>query len=320
MKCLILGANGFVGSHVVDAFLAEGYSVTAMVRKGSNLSNLHHCLDRIKLLRGDLRQTVGIERAVEGVDVLANLAWGSTPASSNEDPVLDVESNLVANLNVISTAVKARVRRYIFASSGGTVYGAPQSVPVSESHPTSPICSYGITKLATEKYLALNEHLHGLPATSLRIGNPYGERQQPYRNQGVLAVFIEKILCGQPLEVWGDGTVARDFLYVKDLAQAFVKAAAPQAPTGIYNIGSGRATTLNTIIDALRGLVPAGVDVRYKPGRKLDVPVSFLDCTKAEAALDWTAKMDLQSGILHTYQWMASQRNADGMVTHSDAA
>src|SRR4029434_4711286 len=180
-----------------------------------------------------------VTQAVAGCEVVFHMISTTIPKSSNDNPAYDVESNLVGTLRMLEAARKAGVRKVVFASSGGTVYGIPKVVPINESHPTDPICSYGISKLAVEKYLHLYHALHGLDYCILRIGNPYGEGQRPTAAQGAVGVFLYKALHGGVIEIWGDGTVTRDYIYIGDVIQAFLKAMTYSGEHRLFNIGAG---------------------------------------------------------------------------------
>jgi len=304
MKCLVIGGAGFIGSHVVDALVRDGNEVTVFDRPNISHENLIKSMDAIRILQGDLCNPVDIEEALRGQEVIYHFAATTLPESSNQNPIYDVESNLVAALGLMENALKTGVKKIIFASSGGTVYGIPQSLPISEQHATDPICSYGITKLAIEKYLALFNHLHNLPYVVLRFGNPYGERQRTDSAQGVIPVFLGKLKNNAVIDIWGDGTVARDYFHISDLVNAVLKAGTSHLKHGVFNIGGGAAYSLLeilSVIEKVTGIIP---QLRYLPGRKLDVPVNFLDISGAKKVLDWKPTVSLDEGIKKTWEWI----------------
>jgi UDP-glucose 4-epimerase len=187
-------------------------------------------------------------------------------------------------------------------SSGGTVYGTPNYLPVDEEHCTAPICSYGISKLSIEKYLHLYKHLHGLNYIVLRAANPYGKGQNPLTGQGVIANFIHKMKLEEPIEVWGDGTVVRDYFDVRDLSIITFKALFSDE-SGIYNIGSGIGLTINALIEIIGGHLSATPNIIYSEGRSLDVKSIVLDCTRVKKVFSWSASIDINSGIRDYLQW-----------------
>jgi len=277
MHCLVLGGAGFIGSHIVDALVARGHRVRIFDLPNISTQNLKQSIDSVEILGGDFNNVNEISLSLEDVDVVVHLVCTTLPGPSNENPVYDVESNVVGTLNLLEKSVKKGVKKIVFASSGGTVYGIPKSLPIPETHQTSPLCSYGITKLTIEKYLALFHRLHNLDYTILRAGNPYGERQRIDSVQGVVTVFLGKRLLNQTINIWGDGSVARDYFYISDLVSAFVRVIESDTKSKIYNIAGGRARSLNDILSVIREVTGLQPVVQYMPGRKLDVPVNCLD-------------------------------------------
>ena len=306
MRCLILGGAGFIGSHVVDALVARGHGVRVLDLKNVSKENLKRSMDHIEITEGDFHNVKEVAPALEGMDVVVHLVCTTLPGPSNENPAYDVESNVVGTLNLLDKAVETGVKKIVFASSGGTVYGIPERVPIPETHPTEPICSYGISKLAIEKYLALYGRLHDLGYVVLRLGNPYGERQRTDSVQGAVAVFLGKAFRGEPITIWGDGSVSRDYFYIDDLVSAFVRAIEGECPSRIYNIGSGRAYSLVDILSAIRAVTGLEPEVSFAPGRSLDVPVNCLDIGRATTELNWKPEISLEEGLERTWRWMES--------------
>jgi UDP-glucose 4-epimerase len=200
--------------------------------------------------------------------------------------------------------VAHNVPKIVFISSGGTVYGNPVYLPIDEKHPTNPLVSYGITKLTIEKYLQMYSHLYGIKAITLRVANPYGERQRIETAQGAVGVFLNRALKNLPIEVWGDGSVARDYIHISDVAEAFVKALEYSGTKNCFNISSGSGTSLNDLVDMLEDVIGSALEVRYLPGRLFDVPISVLSNDLARAELKWTPSITIRDGIARTAEWM----------------
>lgn len=301
MKACLIGGNGFIGSHLIDGLRQAKWDVVVFDRTD----------ERYRLRRQDVEYVYGelsnrelLDEVLGQVDVVFHLAYTTVPQTSNDDPTLDVRTNVLDFIGLLEVCVKVKVPRIIFISSGGTVYGIPSQIPVSEKHATDPICSYGITKLIIEKYLALFNHLYGIEYTVLRPANPYGERQNPLGIQGVVTVFLGRIACGLPIVVWGDGTVIRDYIYIGDLVNACLAALSTQSEYRVFNIGSGHGTSLNQLIETISHVIPVEFQVQYKSIRIFDVPELVLDVSRAEYNLNWAAKTSLEEGLKRTWKWV----------------
>jgi UDP-glucose 4-epimerase len=296
-RCLVLGGKGFIGSHLIDALLRRGFAVRAFDRANIKPLNDAAVAARVEWVDGDFTCEADVARAVEDCDMVYHLVSTTLPQSSNANPVFDVETNVAGSVRMLDHAAKAGVKKVVFISSGGTVYGIPQSVPIAEDHSTNPICSYGITKLAVEKYLHLFKTLHGLDYTVLRLSNPFGERQRIQAAQGAVAVFMGKILRGEKIEIWGDGSVVRDYIYIGDAVSAMVLAASYSGDEHVFNIGSGAGVSLKDIVKGIEGVTGRTANVSYTDARAFDVPVSVLDTTRARRALDWAPTTSFDEGL-----------------------
>ena len=217
--------------------------------------------------------------------------------------VKDAETNLLPSLTLLDVCRKVGVSRIIFVSSGGTIYGRPLQIPTPETAPTEPITAYGVSKLATEKYLALCERLYGLDYRVLRVTNPFGPYQLTLKNQGVIAALISHAIRRQPVEIWGDGTVVRDFIYIDDVVDALIAAAEDRGAERIFNIGSGVGRSLREVIAEIECLIEMRLDIVWKPGRSVDVPISVVAIDRATEILRWKPKVSFQSGLEHTIKW-----------------
>jgi Nucleoside-diphosphate-sugar epimerases len=306
MKALVIGGNGFIGTSLVDLLLQRGISVRVFDRYPSRFTEP---LSDVEYQLGDFGNAGEMCQAVAGADCVFHLAYTTLPETSNEDPVYDVRSNVIDTIQLIQQCCESGVSKFVFVSSGGTVYGIPQSVPIKEDHPTEPICSYGITKLTIEKYLNLFRRTHGLDYSIARIANPYGERQNPNAKQGAIGVFLGKIAKGEPVTIYGDGKVVRDFLYISDASDALL-ACAEYKPTDdgtrCFNIGSGEGCSLNQLVDTIKRVVDVKVDVTHIPARVVDVESNVLDISLAKTVLGWKPEVDLESGLARSWKWIKS--------------
>lgn len=305
VKCLVLGANGFIGSHLVNALAAQGYAVRAFGRSHLRPSRLAESAP-IEYIEGDFIHEGDVRTALEGCDVCFHLISTTLPKSSNDDPVFDIHTNIGGTVVMLKHAMSSGVKKVIFLSSGGTVYGIPGAIPITEEHSTNPICSYGITKLAIEKYLELHRHLYGLDYTVLRLSNPYGEHQRVGGTQGAIAVFLDKALRGEAIEIWGDGSVVRDYIYIADVISAMLATVDYRGGQHIFNIGAGQGKSLNEILDAIERVAGNTIERRYIKARPFDVPTSILSITRAQQELGWRPKVAFKDGLLRTAQWIRS--------------
>ena len=262
-------------------------------------------LDGIRFTTAEFSDRASLARAIEGAEYVFHLLAGSTPESSNRDPVADLESGVSGTLHLLAICRAAGVRKVVFVSSGGTVYGVPASVPIEESAPTNPICAYGVSRLAIEKYLHLYQHLHGLDYAVLRAANPFGPWQDPERRQGVIPAIMNSVLHERPAEIWGDGFVVRDYIYVGDVAEAVALVATYSGEQRVLNVGSGVGrSVLEVVRDIVAVLGGQSAKVLHKPVRASDVPVSVLDTALIRRELGWVARTDWLTGLELTAAWL----------------
>lgn len=295
--CLILGGGGFIGASVADQLIAEGWKIRIFDRPGVRPYRTFGTHEQVDWVVGEFKDPISVSAALQGVDTVVHLISTMLPRQSNEAPMADVQSNVLGSLHLLQEMVSQGIRRIVFASSGGTVYGQPKKLPIREDHPTQPEASYGITKLMIEKYLYLFSQLHGIRPVSLRIANPYGGRQRIDTAQGAVAVFLHRALCRETVEIWGDGSVVRDYLHVADVARAVSAALRYDGPHQVINIGAGCGLSLNALLDEIDILLDRKVARLYLPGRGFDVPVSVLDISVAQTELGWSPGISLKDGL-----------------------
>jgi UDP-glucose 4-epimerase len=244
--------------------------------------------------------------ALDGVDAVVHLSSATVPSTSNLDPVADINGNLVNTVRLLEVMRGLSVNKLVYLSSGGTVYGVPEQEPVREDHPLRPISSYGIVKVAIENYLYMEHRLHGLSHVILRASNPYGPRQGHTGIQGVIGTYLWRISKNEPIEVWGDGNIVRDFIYVRDLAELCVRAVTCNV-TGCFNAGSGEGASINDIVQHVGRAVGQEITPVKKPQRNYDVPRITLDIENAKREFDWHPSTNLEEGIQKTWEWIRSK-------------
>lgn len=297
---LVLGGGGFVGSALRRSLSADNREVTVLSRSPPSILHANETW-----ITGDFADEALLDSVLRpGMDVY-HLISGAVPAKGNWDVEQEILSSVIPTLKLLKAAVAKGVRRIIYVSSGGTVYGVPTSVPIREDAPTDPISAYGVAKLAVEKYLALFERHHGLSYRILRVANPYGPGQLPNRQQGVVANLLYQALSGRPFEIWGDGSAARDFIHVDDVARSLRAAADYEGDERIFNIGSGVATSISTIAnDISNTLGLTGHPIKHHEARAYDVPVNFLNTDRALRSLGWSPSLKWPLGLGATAEWM----------------
>lgn len=305
MKCLVLGGGGFIGKHLCEGLLAKGHQVRVLDRPHLDLDDARSLASRVEWLEGDFTNEVDVAAALAGCRWVFHLVSTTLPKNSNENPLYDLESNVASTLRLLDLARRGDgVRKIIFVSSGGTVYGVPRQTPIPENHPTEPVCAYGIGKLAIEKYLELYRVLHGLDYAVLRLANPYGEYQRTHGAQGAIPIFMHQALNHETIEIWGDGSVIRDYIYIGDAVAALIRVMSHDGPERVFNIGSGIGTSLNELVRILQDVTGQAIACRYVAGRNFDVPASVLDISRARTVLGWYPRVALREGIQRVFEHM----------------
>ena len=300
LRCAVLGAGGFIGTNLCRALDGRVDFLRCFGRRQLFPEALRNC----EWMPGDFADPTCLSTVVSGCDTVFHLVNATTPASSNVDKIADLNANVVSTLRLLDICRESGVRRVVFVSSGGTIYGIPEIVPTPETAPTNPITAYGISKLTIEKYLSLHEYLYGLEYRVLRVSNPFGPYQLAQKNQGVIAAFLKKAIAGKPIEIWGDGSIVRDYIYIDDVVDALVRAATHAGTGRIFNIGSSHGLSLNDVVTTIEGLLGQKVEINHLAGRPADVPVSILDTTFAKNELGWHAYTTVQRGVENTIAWI----------------
>ena len=305
MKILVTGGAGFIGSHVVDAYVAAGHEVVIVddlstgKRENLNPKAKFHQLDVqdprvIELIREERPAVVNLHAAQ--MDVRRSVA----------DPVFDARVNLIGLIQCLEGARKANVRRVIFVSSGGAAYGEQEAFPAPETHPTNPVSPYGVSKRAGELYAFFYKAEYQLPFFALRYANVYGPRQDPHGEAGVVAIFAGKMLRGESITVNGDGKQTRDYVFVGDVVQANL-AALEREPCGAVNVGTGVETDVNRLAELMIQASGSTSEVKHGPAKQGEQRRSVIDCTKAAERLGWRPTVPLAEGLRRTVEWFRTR-------------
>jgi UDP-glucose 4-epimerase len=328
MRALVTGAAGFIGSTLVDRLLAEGHRVVGVDNLSTGvLSNLDDALaytvggrPRFTLVQADI-QAPELADIVEGTnpDVIFHLAAQVDLRASVSDPQFDARSNVLGTINLCEASRRAGVRRIVYAASGGSRYGAPTLMPVAEGTPLAPLSPYAVAKLAGELYLGAYAGMYGLAPLCLALANVYGPRQNPHGEAGVIAVFGSAMVAGRPVTFYGDGTAARDYVYVDDVVDAFVRAGeAPLSVTGTYNIGTGRQTTVTDVHRMICAALDEWALPNYAAARTGELQAIALDATKVGEELGWKPVVDVAEGIQRTVHWLRTVLDAESVPSGRD--
>ena len=301
MKVLVLGGNGFIGSHITDELIANGHEVTVFHRSSERYTAPSKYL---RFYMGDYLDVVKLGEVVDGMDAVVHAISTTVPSTSNLNPIGDVQQNLIATIQLLDLMLKANVKRLIYLSSGGTVYGIPTERLVSENHPLNPICSYGIVKVAIENYIGMYKALYGLKPIILRPSNPYGPRQAHAGVQGALSTFLFNTLNHKQITIWGDGETRRGYLYVKDMAKA-CSLALDSDIEGTFNVCNSISYSLKELlqlVETTTGITPL---VSYKSSRAFDVKEILLDTSKVKNVFAWQPTYSIQDGMAEFVQYLA---------------
>ncbi len=299
---VIVGGCGFIGRHVAVKLARLGHFVILADRSAPKYDFPDDVRARITWTRCDVAET-DLDSLVEGATTIHHYAWTTIPLTANADPAGDVSANLIPTLALLEAIRRSAHRpRFIFISSGGTVYGKLRHVPVREDHPLAPLTAYGVSKAAVELYLNHYRVVHGLDCRVARLANPYGAGQDFGRGQGAATTFLHRALTGRPIEIWGDGEVVRDYIHISDAAAGLVAVACASQSDGpwIFNIASGQGVSLNGVVAALETRIGRTLEVRREAGRLFDVPISVLDVTLAQTVLGWSPRLSFHEGMART--------------------
>lgn len=304
MKILVTGGAGFIGSNVVDAYIEKGYEVVVVDDLSSGKKeNLNK---KAKFYKLDICDKALEEVFEEGIDIVNHHAAQVDVRKSLADPAFDARINIEGSLNILENCRKYKIKKIIFASSGGVIYGECGNLPPNEDSPISPLSPYGVSKYAMECYLSAYEKIYGLKYTALRYGNVYGPRQDPYGEAGVVAIFSGKMLNNEEVNIFGDGEQVRDYVYVGDVVKANILCL-ENGDNEIFNIGTSKATSVNQLFSEMKELTQYSKEAVYKPARAGELMRSSLDVGKAEQKLGWKAEVNLREGLKKTIDFFREQ-------------
>ena len=304
MNVLIIGGNGFIGSHLVDS-LKNKHNVT-VYDKSKNLFVEES--NNVEYIYGDFDDTKLLEKTIEKKHLVFHLLSTTVPLTANNNPIFDIESNLVGTVKLLQIIIKKNVKRVVYVSSGGAVYGNIKNKPVDENSLTQPIGSYGIVKNAIESYVELFGQRHNLSTLIVRPSNVYGYRQNYHKNQGLIGKYMYACLSQSTFKLWGDGSEVRDYIFIDDLI-SFLLLASFTKETGIFNVGSGIGNSTNEILSILSKIVEHKPEINNTPKINQSVNKIILNTSKAERIFNWQPQISIENGLKLNYKWMKEHLN-----------
>ena len=278
MNVIVMGGDGFIGSHVVDKLIKSGHKVTVFDRCPYQITrNLEHLRGVVKIFSGEFANRNEVKKALSGHDIAYHFIWTSTPITSWNDPHIEIDENLRLSVQLIEIASEVGIKKIVFPSSGGTVYGHHEKARVKESQLPKPFCPYGIAKLTVEHFLNYYRNMKGISSDVYRIGNAFGPRQPISSPQGVIAVWMSKIVAGEKITVYGDQETLRDYVYVEDIAHLMMHSLTNIRESSTLNIGSGRGTSIMELLQIFRRVVDIPFEYEILPRRPSDNSSIVLD-------------------------------------------
>ena len=314
-RSLILGATGFIGSNLVRSLVAKGEFPRIFIRTTSSLSFLEDILDRIEIVYGDFHDNAALCRATKDIDVIYHLISTTYPSSTLATSYDDAVSDFSSTVRLVENSLANGVKKIVYASSGGTIYGEPKITPIPEEHPLVPKSVYGQSKLTIENYLNFHAQLRTLDVNILRISNPFGPGQNPAKAQGIIAVALNCAYSSQVLKLYGNGEAIRDYLYIDDVSEALILAA--QKPgSSIVNISSGMGYSVRDIVEAIEEVSGRIILKEFIPARSSDVSVSILSNQRAFEIYGWTPKVSFKEGLFRFDQVMREKMSLTPVVNY----
>ncbi len=308
MNVMLLGAAGFVGTNL---------ALRLSQHTGDTITLVDVCLEyfapvlkkqeNLRFVQSSFCEDTDFDTLLAGQQVVYHLVSTTVPATSNQHLPQELSANVVMTAQLLDACVRQKVQKVIFISSGGTVYGTVSDCPIREDAPTDPISSYGLQKVTIEKLLSLYRHMYGLDYRVVRLANPYGPYQRPNGVLGAVTTFTYKALQGEEITLYGDGSVVRDFIYIDDAVRGIENIAAAESQHQVFNLGSGQGTSIRQVLEAVQEQLGKPLNIRYLPGRNVDVPVNYLDISRYEAACGKLNPITLREGILRTAQFLKKQ-------------
>lgn len=306
MNILLLGAAGFIGKNLTMKLAEDDNNhITIVDLKKEYFSNIEtNKYANVEIVESMLDEKTNFEELLVGQDIVYHLVSTTVPTTSNQHISQELTANVVMTAKLLDACVKCNVQKVAFISSGGTVYGKEVSCPLEENTATNPISSYGVQKVTIEKLLYLYQYMYGLDYRVIRLANPYGPYQRPNGVLGAVTTFTYKALKGEETVVYGDGSVIRDFIYIEDAVRGIFNIVNEKSKHRTFNLGCGYGTSIKQVLETIQEVLGTTMNITYKPGRKVDVPVNYLDISRYEAAYGKLNPITLHEGVLKTAEFL----------------
>lgn len=309
MNSIILGAAGFIGTNLaLELCRDKNNHITLVDRNKEKLDKLQQmCKDRVSIKQCDILREPDLDTVLAGQNMVYHLVSTIVPATSNRNIPQEIRNHVELMCRLLESCIRCQVERIVFLSSGGTVYGIRSQCPLSEEAETFPINSYGVQKVISEKLLYLYHYVYGLDYRIIRLANPFGPYQAPDGVQGAAAVFIYKALRNERVTVYGDGSVVRDYIYIKDAVHAMINIACSECSEKVFNVGSGQGVSVRQLLEAIEQILGKKLKITYMPGRAVDAPVNVLDISRYEHAFGRLNAVPLKEGLQRTFDFMRKE-------------
>ncbi len=308
-KTLILGGAGFLGSHITRRLFIDSTPVRILTRSKHSLQSLGTLANQVEICFGDFADELVLRTALSGVDTVVHLISSIGPSSPISDGLKELQSTILPTARLLECCANAGIRKLVYVSSGGTVYGNALSTPILEDTPLEPLSVYGHSKKITESYIRFYAERYNIDASILRLSNPFGPGQDPSRRQGIVAVALQSLKDDTVFDIVGDGSAIRDYIYVADAAEGIVRALRTDA-VGTVNISSGSGLSVLEILAQVESVTGLRLNRRYLPARKTDVASSILSNALAQSRLGWSPTTEIEAGIARTWTWFQEQQMA----------
>ena len=298
-RCVIFGGGGFIGSHLTEALVENKYSVVVFSRKSETaLKNLSGVIKNIQFIGGDFNDISSVKKAIKTNDIIFDLVASSVPFSSTKSPIEEINHHIFSHVRFIEACCQKKVRKIIFTSSGGGVYGDKKKLPISEGELLEPISPHAIGKIAIEYYLNYYNKTYNIPYIIYRLSNPYGPRQISEKGFGIVPTLFSHAVKNTPPTLFNHGNLVRDFIFIDDLIEGIVKSFDKKNKFNLYNIGSGRGTAIKDLWKMIRKITGTNIKPNYEPKRQFDIQSIILDISRFKSEFSWGPKTLLYNGLL----------------------